>query len=62
MGEIGKLAVKDAPKYEKIVEKVEKAETYAMSRIITEIKKDKPQDTPSAEESRQDYNTVMKMM
>lgn len=33
-----------------------------MSRIMTEIKKENNHDTPNAEENRQDYNTIVKMM
>lgn len=40
LNQIGKIA---EPKYSKIVEKVEKAEGYAMSRVITELKKETPQ-------------------
>ena len=33
-----------------------------MSRIITEIKKEIPQESPNPEETRQDYNTIVKFM
>lgn len=61
LSRIGTIAAKDQPKYTEIVQKVEKAEEYAMSRIITEIKKDSPQET-NPEESRRDYNTIVRLM
>lgn len=62
MSQISKLTEKNENKYSQIVEKVEKAEGYAMSRIITQIKKETPLEAPNPEESRQDYNTIVKLM
>jgi hypothetical protein len=44
------------------VETVTKAEEYVMTRIIEAIKKENTQEAPNPEESRQDYNTIIKYM